>query len=635
MKHRIIFTIFIVCIISLALTSCAAFEVEATVSPTLLPSTPTMMVTSTELPLPGPTLTASLTPTITPWKTSRPTTIPTITPTPTATLPVTVPEFLGTAIPGDSELISSENFQRLTNVAQWGRGTILGAAFTPDGRQFVVGSAFGLAVYDVNAMQNTPAWIRFNLPYNYQTLTMSQDGRYVHLTKEKGPAIILEAATGQAVNKPPDMEWMNAPGKSDNWATLELTSPDGDKQLRTHSFYDEEGLDFETADVVYWDVEKSIREVFDTTSGELLYALPDETFYVRFNDVHQPEGCDLSSTGMCGNAYAPIAFHPYAAAFSPAGDTLSILYRAPEYNNTNRYSVLRIYDAENGALLDRIGSYEAAIETFAYAPDGTRLLVAFTDGSIQLWDIQRHKFSGGAWHFNDLLTFAEFTADDRYLLLRRPDALEVRTRKDGSLRSRYDMVAYALSPIDSNVIAIADRENMIKVIELDSGKVTLRIPAHEYQIFNIAFSPDGKYIASSGQDCKVKLWNARTGEFLHLFEETVANGFGEDPLTSDWGNSRIFIYALNFIEGTDQIVGFGSWGTMVSWNVYSGTTNYAVYSAPLEYYQGMITVSPHFPDSFSVDIENQEFYIGGNAYDLRTGEEITDSRIWRNIICDG
>ncbi len=141
------------------------------------------------------------------------------------------------------------------------------------------------------------------------------------------------------------------------------------------------------------------------------------------------------------------------------------------------------------------------------------------------------------------------------------------------------MVAYALSPIDSNVIAIADRENMIKVIELDSGKVTLRIPAHEYQIFNIAFSPDGKYIASSGQDCKVKLWNARTGEFLHLFEETVANGFGEDPLTSDWGNSRIFIYALNFIEGTDQIVGFGSWGTMVSWNVYSGATNYAVYSA--------------------------------------------------------
>ena len=121
----------------------------------------------------------------------------------------------------------------------------------------------------------------------------------------------------------------------------------------------------------------------------------------------------------------------------------------------------------------------------------------------------------------------------------------------------------------------------------------------------------------------VKLWDAHTGALLHLFEETIANGYGEDPLTTEWGgNSRIFIYALPFIEGTNQIVGFGSWGTMVSWNIHSGSTNYVVYSVPLEYYQGMITVSPHYPNSFWVDSENQKFYIGRTAYDLQTGEEI-------------
>ncbi len=617
MDRKSIFVLTILCIISILLSSCAAPDVEAMVSSPAVAATATVKGTSTASPLPGPTRTAAMSSTVTPWKTNRPTRIPSITLTPTASLPVSTPAFLGTDIPVASEVISKENFQRLTNVAQWGRGTILGVSFSPDGGAFVVGSAFGMAVYDVTAMQNTPVWIPFHAPYNYQSLSLSQNGRYVRLMKRGDPAVILELATGEVINERPAMEWVDTPAKAETWGRMELNSPDGTKQLKTYSTHDED----------FWDIEFSVREVFDAGSEELRYRLPDETFYVRYNDVHQPEGCDLSSTGMCGNAYSPSALLPYAAAFSPSMDTLTILYRAPNYGNTNRFSVLRIYDADNGEMLDRLGSLEKPVETFAYSPDGRRLLAAFVDGSIQLWDVQQHKFIAGAGHFNDYLTYAEFTADDRYLLLRRPGVLEVRLAKDGSLRSRFDIAAYALSPLDSNIIAIADHDNMIKVIELDSGKTVLRIPAHDYQIFAVTFSPDGNYIASSGQDCRVKLWDAQTGAFIHPFEDTIANGYGEDPLTSEWGNSRIFIYALKFIEGTDQIVGFGSWGTMVSWDLHSGATNYVVYSAPLDYYQGMITISPHYPDTFGVDTDNRRFYIGSAAFDLETGEELGERQV--------
>ncbi|MGB8252872.1 MAG: hypothetical protein WCF08_06625, partial [Anaerolineaceae bacterium] len=123
-------------------------------------------------------------------------------------------------------------------------------------------------------------------------------------------------------------------------------------------------------------------------------------------------------------------------------------------------------------------------------------------------------------------------------------------------------------------------------------------------------------------DCMIKLWDVYTGELDHYFEATSANGYeGGPPLEGETdSNSRIFIYSIVFVEGTDQVLGFGSWGTVVSWDIESGATNYVVYSAPLEFYGGMMTIKPHYPESFSVDVDNQLFYINSKSYDLNTGK---------------
>ena len=567
-------------------------------------------------------LTASKTLPPTPSATRKPTSTATPTVTPIPTLPASTPAYLGTTIPADTETISRDNIQNLTFLAQWGRGMIQGVAFSPDGSQFVVGSAFGLAVYDIHDMRSAPAWIPLAIPTDYYNLAFSQDGNYLRLSTGEDEFMILEFPAGKAAVAPPALIWMTTNTHSHTWGEMDFLSTDGKKQFKSHSGPPKATPDWENTSIYDLVEEISIREVYAAGTGELLYKLPDENFYVRYNDVNQPEGCDLFVFSPCGNALMPSTFHPYEAAFSPSGDTLSVLYRAPNYGNTNRFSVIRVYDADNGKFLEQIGSLQQPVQTFTYEPNGYRLLVGFVDGSIHIWDIESNESALDAWHFNEYLAYAEFSGDGRWLLLKRPGMLEVRSIKDGSLRARYDAVAYALSPVDGNIIAIADKNNVIKIIELDSGRGRMSIPAHDYPIFTVAFSPDGRYIASSGQDCLIKMWDVYTGELDHYFEATSANAYSGGPPLEDEtdGNSRIFIYSIKFIEGTDQVLGFGSWGTVVSWDIDSGATNYVVYSAPLEFYGGMMTIKPHYPESFSVDIDKQLFYINSQSYDLKTGK---------------
>lgn len=571
--------------------------------------------TQTRRPTASPTL--SPTPTLTPTKTrigTLPVPTRTFTPIPTRTstshvpgyeiVPQATPVYAGTAIPSNTrQPITLDNLPTLNIAAHWGRGSILGAAFTPDGEQVVVGSTHGIAVYRVDNLDEPPAWIAFDPPYTYDSLYFSADGQYLLLVRGHTEQV-REFSTGKFAKPDFEREWLRTTTLTEHWGEITAESPDGQYRFEGSTIYDEE----------HWDYEYSIREIFASETDELLFELPDRTIQIEYTDFNKPLGCDLVSFSYCGNVYSPNAAHPYRVGFAPDNRTLAVLYRPPNLSNTARFSLLRIYQMGDGKLLSMIGSKLDPVRTFAYSPDGKLLVAGFGDGRVQIWDMTSQSILFSNRHFSSSVTDLEYSTDGAFIIIQRPGAVEVRRSSDGALLSRLEAAVVALSPND-NILALGQLDGSLRLVNFETGQTRFSIQAHAAEILSLAFSPDGSRITSSGLDCEVKNWDAISGEFQHKFEENRTDAYQEG-----FTESRIFIYGMKYLSGTNQLIGVGSWARVVNWNTNSGATRYLIEPAALEYYQGMVTLNPYFPEYISVDPENQVFYVDQARYALETGE---------------
>ena len=75
----------------------------------------------------------------------------------------------------------------------------------------------------------------------------------------------------------------------------------------------------------------------------------------------------------------------------------------------------------------------------------------------------------------------------------------------------YEVYSVSFSP-DGRTLASGSYDNTIKLWNVETGEEILTLPSHDEEVISVSFSPDGQTLASGSAGDTIKLWNVETGE---------------------------------------------------------------------------------------------------------------------------
>ncbi len=232
---------------------------------------------------------------------------------------------------------------------------------------------------------------------------------------------------------------------------------------------------------------------------------PDEPNAVAFS----PDGMTLASGSYDGTiqfwdvttgrelraidgGFSPIAF-------SPDGKTLAARSGA---------NTVSVWDLAGGRELHAFTGHTAGVTSVAFAPDGQTLAAGSFDNTIRLWEVssgrELHTLTGHTTAVDSLA----FSADGHTLASSTlVEALLWDVASGRQLRALDNGFSPVAFTPDGRTLATGGFSGAINLWEVASGRELSTLVGHSDSIDSVAFSPDGRTLASGSTSKTIKLWD--------------------------------------------------------------------------------------------------------------------------------
>src|SRR5262245_9711716 len=210
-------------------------------------------------------------------------------------------------------------------------------------------------------------------------------------------------------------------------------------------------------------------------------------------------------------------------AFAPDGRRLATLSHGEVVGVSVGYdNTVRVWEANAETGLPVLRGHTSYVYPVAYSPDGQWIASGSWDGTVRLWDALTGE-ACASLRPGGIVRALAFSPDSTWLVTGggadgRLQVWDVATAQlRGTIKGPGGPVAsVAVRPDGARIAAVAF-EGTLTVWEVASGREVFHA-GHEKTMRGVAYSPDGRWLASTDGDLKtVCLWDAQTHQLAARF----------------------------------------------------------------------------------------------------------------------
>ena len=238
-----------------------------------------------------------------------------------------------------------------------------------------------------------------------------------------------------------------------------------------------------------------------------------------------------------------------SVAFSPNGTTLA---------TAGRDGAIKLWNAANGAPVRTITGHTGWTNAIGWHPDGKQLASGGEDKKLKVWDVASGEMLWENADHRERVTSVDWSGTGEWIAVGEGDravklwnasdrtAVDLGEHKGSDSNEIFQVNSVAFSP-DSKYLLSTGEDGAARVWQVENATQVAVLEGHEGNVLDAVWHPTGQAIASAGSDNAIRIWQLPSGR-----------------------TANIDLYGLQFDSAENRLAGIHWEGAVELWEITNG-----------------------------------------------------------------